>query len=158
MKLQVLTALALAVSAPVALAQTCASPLPMPSNMTISGTTCGGDAGLSLGGAAIPHNYVVYEFTKQDDAGAGVEPDSISVLGGADINAIVAENDCSNPPVGGSAVGFPFSIEGLTDGQQYIVVVTTDPSIPLPPTGAICDDFQVETNTLPVELQSFVVD
>lgn len=135
-------------------AQSCASPLAMPSDMVVTGSTCTGNAGLSMGGATIPHQYIVYEFTYQDDAGAGAEPDAIVVDSTADINAIVATS-CTDAPVGGAAVGIDYSVEGLTEGQNYVVVVTTDPSIPVGASGPVCDDFQLTVNTLPVELQGF---
>ncbi len=139
----------------VGFSQTCASPLPMPSNMTINGNTCDGPAGLDFGGATIPHHYKVYAFTYQDDSGTSPEPDQIAVSG-TDMNAIVG-TDCATAPIGGAAVGAPYSVEGLTPGAQYIVVVTTDPSIAVPAGGPICDDYSVATDTLPVKLQKFSV-
>lgn len=167
MKMKVLSLLALSAFAPLAFAQltpappagagTCADPYTDLSNVTFTGgSTCGGEIGINMGGAVLPHPSVVFTFTYQDDSGAGNEPDQIQVTG-SNMNAIVATS-CTTAPVGGAAVGIPFDMDAtLVDGQTYFVAVTTDPSVPVtdPPT---CADYTMANDTLPVELQKASVE
>ncbi len=60
-----------------AFAQTCASPLPLESpNSSVTGTTCGGEAGIPLGGTVAPHPARVYSFSylPPGSPGAAVGP------------------------------------------------------------------------------------
>lgn len=125
------------------------------SNTPVSGTTCGGVAGINLGGAVLGHPSVIYRFTYQN---VGAPNPNLITVTGAEREFAVATN-CTSAPVGGGAPGVPFDINnsGLVAGTQYFVFVTSDPGLPVtaPPR---CGDFSLSPQVLPVELQSFSVD
>jgi hypothetical protein len=154
-------ACALAVSFQVA-AQDCASPLQITSEggpaAVVNGDLCTATNSLpGYGGTPSPQNEIVYSFTAQ---GANA---TINLTQGAEgtWNSQVATiflmpSPCSSAtdPI---ALGFPgtdMAVNGLTDGQQYFVIVTADPAAP----AATCGTFTASvTGTLPVTLQSFTV-
>lgn len=127
---------------------------PIASNQTINGaTTCGGQAGLNLGGTIYPHPSAVYEFVAQN-ANA-----NIVISGGTDVEMSLVTG-CTSAPLYIGFVGGPLVIPGgaLTNGTKYFLVVTKDPSLPAttPPT---CGAFNLAVNgILPVSLQNFSVE
>lgn len=138
-------------------AQTCASPLPIGPKVggnhpPLSGTTCGGTAGLNLGGTIYPHPSIVYSFVAQNA--------SASLTFGADPNremSLVA--NCASAPITFGAPGFPMVVAPgtLIDGTTYLVIVSSDSG--LPPAPPICGPYNVViTGTLPVSLQNFSVE
>lgn len=148
-------ALVLAGSAAVSFAQCDDSAPILESNTALNLDTCGGVVGLDLGGAILGHPTLVYRFDYQDDGGAGVEPDQIQITGSEREFAI--GTSCSTAPIGGGAPGLPFNVETLTPGTRYYVFFTSDSGLPVtaPPR---CGAVAVNTDTLPVELQSFSVE
>ncbi len=135
-----------ALSAGNAIAQTCDSPLPLTSNTALSGTTCGGQTGIDLGGVPLVHPAVVHSFVAQGASG------TIDTSGDATISALLT-TDCSEAP---SDAGNSISLDGLVDGTTYLLIVTSENlSAPDP---QICGAYTVSPDTLPVELQSFTVD
>lgn len=132
---------------------TCADPLPLVSHTEHSGTTCGGEIGINLGGTIFGHPSTVYSFVAEGATGN-------IVLSGTD-REMALTTSCTSAPVPGAigASGLPLSLDAanLQDGQTYLLVVSTDPSID-PTVPPICGDFMVRPDTLPVELQSFSVD
>lgn len=150
-----LTAIAAMGVSAVSFAQTCASPLPMKSNTTYpnamspTATTCGGQAGLNLGGTIYPHPSIVYSFVAQS-ANATI------TLTGTDREMSLVSN-CNSAPIAIGFVGGPMAVNGLTNGQTYLVIVSTDPSIPTPPVQ--CGPYTATVaGTLPVSLQGFSVE
>ena len=141
-----LTAIAAMSLSAVSFAQTCASPLPIKSNSSYpnasspTATTCGGQAGLNLGGTIYPHPSVVYSFVAQS-ANA-----TITITGTDREMSLVS-----------SCAGGPMVVNSLTNGTTYYVVVSTDPSIPTPPIQ--CGAYTLAVaGTLPVSLQGFSVE
>lgn len=139
----------------VAAAQTCASPLPIRSNTSYpnptstTATTCGGQAGLNLGGTIYPHPSIVYSFVAQS-------ANATLTLTGTDREMSLV-NNCANAPIAIGFVGGPMVVNGLTNGTTYYVVVSTDPSIPTPPIQ--CGAYTLTVaGTLPVSLQDFSVE
>lgn len=129
-------------------AQTCADPLPLTSNNTHTGTTCGGQVGIDLGGIPLVHPSIVFSFVADSASG------NIVTSGDPTISAVIAP-DCSTAPI---LIGNTISLDGpeLVDGQNYLFIVTSEElSAPDP---QICGEFNVVTGTLPVELQSFSID
>lgn len=173
MKLKLLTAFLLTAGASVAMAQpapttppttagagTCASPFSPDQSLTnYSGSTCGGDIGINLGGSVLGHPSVVFSFVFQDDdTDDGVNGDDLITLTGTD-KVIALATSCT---VGASAIGqtgTPINLDtaGLTDGTTYLAIVSTNPSLPVtdPPT---CGDFTMDNDTLPVDLQKASVE
>lgn len=142
------TGVALMLASGSSFAQTCASPLPLISNNTHTGTTCGGQVGIDLGGIPLVHPSIVFSFVAEGASG------SIETSGDATISAVIAP-DCSTAPflIGNS---IPLGGGELVDGETYLFIVTSEElSAPDP---QICGEFNVVTGTLPVELQSFSVD
>lgn len=129
-----------------AFAGTCASPTPLLSNETVTGTTCGGEGGVDLGGVPLVHPVVVYSFVAEGAAG------TIETSGDPTISALIAP-DCSTAPI---LAGNSIPLDSLVDGESYLFIVTSEElSAPNP---QICGAYNVTTGTLPVELQSFSVD
>ncbi|WP_440221813.1 hypothetical protein ACQQ2N_11990 [Dokdonella sp. MW10] len=159
MKRPLLATLALSMFAPVvAFAGTCAAPtsLQQSPNGTVAGTTCGGQAGIPLGGAVATHPSQVYSF-RYNPAGPNGAAGPVTITG-AEREVVIAQ-DCSSPPLGGAAPGVPVNIEsmGLTAGANYIMVVTSDSGLAVtdPPR---CGAFSMTWTTLPVTLQGFSVE
>ena len=150
-----LTAIAAMSLSAVSFAQTCASPLPIKSNSSYpnasspTATTCGGQAGLNLGGTIYPHPSVVYSFVAQS-ANA-----TITITGTDREMSLVSS--CAQAPIAIGFVGGPMVVNSLTNGTTYYVVVSTDPSIPTPPIQ--CGAYTLAVaGTLPVSLQGFSVE
>lgn len=137
----------------VASAGTCEAPTPaLTSNSTPSGSTCGGTAGINMGGTVYPHPSQVFSFHKS--AGAT----NIAVAGGNREMSVVASCMSAGQGPAPLVVGFPggpADISGLADGD-YVLVVSTDPSIAVtnPPQ---CGNYDLTVGTLPVTLQKFDV-
>lgn len=137
-------------------AGTCDSPYAMQSNTSYTVDTCGGPAGIPMGGATLPHQSVIFSFTYHADADAP-NPNQITVSG-TNMNVVLGP-DCESFPVGGAAEGIPFDLTTLTEGQTYVAIVTTDPSVAVPDDGPLCSSATTATTgALPVELSKFSVD
>lgn len=142
----VISGLALMLTAGAVNAQTCDSPLPLLSNNTHTGTTCGGTVGINLGGVALVHPAIVFSFVADGASG------TIDTSGDPTISALIA-NDCASAP---DYAGNSIDVGTLVDGNTYYFIVTSEElSAPNP---QICGEFNVVTGTLPVELQSFSID
>jgi hypothetical protein len=135
-------------------AGTCEAPTPMTRPPPLTSTTCGGPTGINMGGAVYPHESNVFSFTKPDI-------DSSIAISGTNREMSVVTSCDSAPPnsqgPGQLGVGFPggpVDISVLPDGN-YLLVVSTDPSIPSPPT--VCGSFQLILPPIPVTLQKFEV-
>lgn len=159
MKRPLLATLVLSMFAPaIVFAGTCAAPtvLNQQPNGVETGTTCGGQAGIPLGGAVAPHPAQVYTF-RYNPAGPDGAQGALTAVGAE--REIVIAQDCSSPPIGGFAPGVPVNIEGLglTAGQTYTMIVTSDSGLAVtdPPR---CGAFEFRWVTLPVALQNFSVD
>lgn len=158
MKLRSLAILAALTFPGFAFAQTCAPTTvptsPISSDSSLLGqTTCGGQAGLDLGGTIYSHPSKVYEFVAQ---GANA---TITFGANADREMSLVTG-CTSAPLFIGFVGGPLVIPpgSLTDGTKYYLVVSTDPSIPTanPP---VCGSFDLVVNgRLPVALQKFSVE
>lgn len=145
---------ALMFSTGAAFAQTCAAPTPIGSNETVNGTTCGGEIGINLAGSIFGHPSVVFSFTADNASGQ-------ITLTGTDREWAIAPS-CTEAPVAignaNDAIHLPPDLsDALTNGQSYVLIVSTDSGIPVanPP---VCGPFGLTTPTLPVELQTFSVD
>ncbi len=159
MKRPVLFALAFSMLAPAAaFAQTCASPIALDQvpNGSLTGTTCGGQAGIPLGGAVAPHPSLVYTFVYNPAGPNGAAGPMTATTAEREI---VIAADCNSPPIGGFAPGVPVNVEslGLTAGQTYHMIITSDSGLAVtdPPR---CGPFTINWTTLPVSLQNFSVD
>lgn len=157
MKRALLAAIVTAAALPVTVfAQTCANPIslhPQGQNVTFSGTTCGGQAGIPLGGAVQAHPSVVYQFTYNNNEIGGI------TISGAEREVVIA-TDCNSAPLTGGAVGGTLNLPGtpgITNGQNYLLIVTSDAGLPTT-TPPRCGDFTVGYVALPVSLQSFSVE
>lgn len=121
-----------------------------------TGTTCGGEIGIPLGGAVATHPSVVYTFRYNPDGPDGASgPMSVA---GAEREVVVSES-CTGVPLGGFAPGVPVNVDslGLTSGGTYYLIVTTDLGLAVtaPPR---CGDFSMSWGSLPVSLQNFSID
>lgn len=156
MKRALLAAIVMAGLPAAALAQTCESPIslhPQEENRTFSGTTCGGQAGIPLGGAVATHPSVVYQFTYNNNAQGPIRVE------GSEREIVIAAN-CSSPPITGAAPGVDIAnigAHGLTNGTNYLLIVTSDAGLATT-TPPRCGDFSVTYTSLPVSLQSFSVE
>ena len=133
---------------------TCASPVPLASlSSDASGNTCGGEAGINMGGSVYGHPSRVYSF-HINHAGPGGPTTNIT-LTGTNREASVTDS-CTNAPVAVAAPGLDIDVNALADGD-WLLVVSTDPSLPVtkPPT---CGAYTVTAFVLPVALQSFKVE
>jgi len=135
-----------------AAAGTCDDPEILASVSNVSGSTCGGEVGINMGGAVYGHPSKVYKF-HINHAGPGGTPTTITI-GGTNREASVTSS-CSVAPVAAGAGTLAIDANALTDGD-WLLVVSTDPGLPVtdPPT---CGDFSVEAGVLPVSLQTFTV-
>ncbi|MBX3726318.1 MAG: hypothetical protein KF823_10400 [Xanthomonadales bacterium] len=135
-----------------AMANTCAAPLPIAGG-TINGDTCTAPNSLpSYGGTVSPQREVVYSFVAQDANG------SVAISGPIPDGAVfLMPSPCSSStdPIAFGFAGTPMAVTGLTNGQTYYVIVTTDPGGPNDACGAYTLNV---TPQLPVELQSFTID
>lgn len=139
-----------------AYAQTCASPLPIQSNSSVSGDLCtdGSNSLPSYGGTGSPQDEIVYSFVAQG-ANATIAIEETAGAFGAGI--FLMESPCA-ASTDVKQLGFPGSplpVQTLTDGQTYYVIVTADPGGPADACGAFT---ATVTGILPVELQNFSVD
>lgn len=156
MKRPLIVSLALSLLVPaVAFAGTCANPTPLSPRTdpgSLSGTTCGGEAGIPLGGAVAPHPAQIYSFVYNNNASGAL------TVTGAEREVIVAAS-CTTLPLGGFAPGVNADVGGmgLTNGQTYLLIVGTDSGLPTtqPPR---CGTFDMNWVALPVSLQNFSVD
>lgn len=152
--LLVVGALALCAST-AAFAGTCESPTPLASNSNVSGSTCGGPVGIDMGGTVYGHPSQVYSIHINHQGPDG-DPLGHITLSGTDREASLTTS-CTSAP---SQVAAPGVVEidanTLANGD-YLLVVSTDPSIPVtdPP---VCGDFSVQAGTLPVALQNFTIE
>jgi hypothetical protein len=142
----------LALSAGSVFAQTCAAPLPIAAG-AFAGDTCTAANTLpSYGGTVSPQNEVIYSFVAQNANG------TITISGAIPGGAVfLMPSPCSSStdPIDFGFVGTPLTLEGLTNGQTYYVIVTSDPGGP----NTACGAYSLAvTPTLPVELQNFSVD
>ena len=101
-----------------------------------------------MGGTIYGHPSQVYRFRANNLAGA-------FTLSGGDREMSITTS-CTSAPVASGAPGVPIPASALTSGTEYLLIVSTDPSIPLanPP---ICGDFTT-MGPFPVSLQTFSVD
>lgn len=148
-------ALALCITS-TAFAGTCASPTPLASNSSVpSGSTCGGEVGINMGGTIYAHPSQVYSVHINHQGPDG-DPLGKIVLTGTNREASLTTS-CSVAPIQVAAPGvIDIDANTLANGD-YLLVVSTDPSLPVtdPPT---CGDFTVTAGTLPVALQNFTVE
>ncbi|PZQ13534.1 MAG: hypothetical protein DI564_11635 [Rhodanobacter denitrificans] len=95
---------------------------------------------------------MVYQFTYNNS-----ETGPITVTGAE--REIVVTANCSAAPLGGGAPGVPLDVGamGLQNGQNYLLIVTSDSGLPAT-TPPRCGDFSVTYTALPVSLQSFSVE
>jgi len=143
-------------------AQTCASPLPISSeggpHDHVEADLCTAANSLSgMGGTPSPGNDVVYSFTA-NAANATIDL-ALGAEGtwGGNIAGVFLLPTCSDStdPIAFGFPGTPMQVTGLADGQDYFIVVTSDPGAP----ATTCGTFQVDvTGTLPVVVQNFVVE
>lgn len=140
-----------------AFAGTCAAPTslhPQIPNGTISGTTCDQEPpGIFLGGAVTRHPSAIYQFTYNNNA-AG----PLNVTTGNNIEVVIATS-CESAPIAGFASGVPVDVGsiGLTNGTNYLMIVSTDNGIE-PTNPPTCGPFTATYVDLPVSLQSFSVE
>ena len=143
----------LALCAPVvAFAGTCAAPEPLMSNSQISASTCGGEIGIDMGGTVYGHPSQVYSVHIDHAAGTLGH----IALTGTNREASLTTS-CTSAPIQVAASGvLDIDAETLANGD-YLLVVSTDPSIPVenPP---VCGDFTATAGLLPVSLQSFSIE
>ncbi len=141
-------------------AQTCASPLPLYSNLTVVGDTCTATNTLpSYGGTTSAQNEIVYSFVAGPTPpgyGAGAIVPTGGFAGTAPVVFLLPACTASTDPI---AFGFPggplnFNAAGMTLGQRYYVVVTADPGGP----NSGCGQFWFSHGYLPVSLQKFSID
>lgn len=132
---------------------TCADPEPLYSITNDSGTTCGGQAGINLGGTIFVHPSKVYKIHINSNGPHGHQTNIR--LFGANREAAIAI-DCSSSPLVIGAATMPLDVSTLADGN-YLLVVTTDPGMPATDP-VTCGDFVVDAAILPVSLQNFSVD
>lgn len=162
MKRALLTALVLAALPAAAFAQTCASPISMhapdaaspaggqvPGRVYSGDTTTGTQIGINLAGVILAHPSIVYSFTANNESGN-------VVLTGTDRVVVIAES-CTASPLAIGDSNNPMAVPSLTDGQNYLLIVSTSPGLPVtnPPTGG---PYTVTIPVLPVSLQSFSVE
>ncbi|HJU38108.1 MAG TPA: hypothetical protein VJ724_00950 [Tahibacter sp.] len=154
-------AAALLVFGGVASAQTCASPIPLPSSLTVTGDTCTATNSLSsYGSITSEQNEIVYSFI----AGPDILPYStilLAVMGGfagSSLNAFLLPTcNASTDPTDVGTPGVPMTLQdaGLVQGQTYFIVVTADPTS----LAASCGQFSMSApGYLPVGLQEFSID
>lgn len=130
------------------------------SNMTYSGSTCDGVAGVPLGAGGTRWPTVAFTFTAQDAAG------SFTLAADEGMEFRVFANACGSgdPAVSGYVTAgellhVPPTVGGLADGTDYVMILTMDSTMDPPnPDDILCGDYTLTTPTLPVELQSFSVD
>lgn len=160
--------IAIALVSQVAFAQTCAAPIEIQSDnnnglyASPASTTCDGpvdDFPNFPGGIPSPGPDVVHSFTAEG-ASATITLDATDTLApvlllldscdanGANLLGIAESN------VAGGEVSLP--VGGLTDGQQYWVIVTHHPDAP--PANQCGSYAGTITGQLPVELQTFSVE
>lgn len=137
-------------------AQTCASPLPIYSNSSVSGDTCDAENTLpGYGGIASPQREVIYSFT----ANSADATMTINLNGLPEGAVFLMPSPCasSTDPTDFGFGGTPMVIQpgDLVDGQEYFIIVTADPGGPADACGAY--EIVVE-GTLPVNLQNVTVD
>lgn len=139
-----------------AVAQDCAAPLVITSQGgtadSVEGDTCAAGNPLpGMGGTPSPHNDVVYSFVAET-------AEATIAMGGAGTGAVfLLPSPCAvgTDPIAIGAPGGDMPVTGLTDGQTYYVVATSDPGTP----AATCGAFTLDvTGQLPVELQNFSVE
>jgi hypothetical protein len=151
----------LALSAGSAFAQTCASPIVVPSNGTFPGDLCTATNTLpQYGGTTSPQAEIIYSFVAQNATG-NVTLTQTGAPFGATMFLLPSPCAVGTDPIsfGDSANPMPMSnLAGggtpLVNGQTYFIVMTADPGGPADACGA----FSFTTPTLPVELQNFSVD
>lgn len=156
MKRALLAAIVMAALPVAAFAQTCESPTslhPQVGPQSFTGTTCGGQSGIPLGGAVAAHPSVVYQFTYNNSEAGNI------TLTGAEREIVIAAN-CTSAPLTGVAPGGTLNLQGvpgITNGQNYLLIVTSDSGLPTtsPPR---CGEFSWGYTALPVALQSFSVE
>ena len=132
-------------------AGTCAAPTQLASNATVSDTTCGGEIGINMGGTIYGHPSNVYSVTINH----AVDPLGPITLTGGNREMALAPN-CNTAPVAIGAPGLDIHLISIADGS-YVLVVSTDPSIP-PTNPPACGTFDLWSGFLPVVLQSFAVE
>lgn len=142
-----------------AMAQTCASPLPITSeggeHAVVSGDLCTASNSLpTYGGTGSPQKEIVYSFVAEG-ANATIEIAETGAPFGVGMFLMPSPCAASTDVMQLGFPGHPMVVNGLTDGQTYYVIVTADPGGP----ADACGTFTATvTGTLPVELQSFSVD
>lgn len=141
---------------------TCTNPYPAASNSTYANIDLCAHANTltALGTAGGPQRDAVYLFTAQDaDATLTLTHDA-AFTGVFYLVPVVGGNTCATSvdPIQFGFQGAPYTItpgDGVTNSNDYLIVVTADPGGP----ENACGTFTLEVqNTLPVELQSFSVD
>lgn len=138
-----------------AMAQTCASPLPIQSDSAVSGDTCTASNTLpTYGGTPSPQSEIIYSFVAQG-ANASISLAHTGAPFGATMFVMPSPCSLATDPIALGDFTTPMAVNGLTDGATYYVIITADPGGP----NAACGPFTATvTGTLPVELQSFSVD
>lgn len=138
-----------------AMAQTCASPLPIQSNSAVSGDTCTSSNTLpGYGGIPSPQSEIIYSFVAQG-ANATISLAHTGAPFGATMFVMPSPCSSSTDPIALGDFTTPMAVTGLTDGATYYVIITGDPGGP----ADACGPFTATvTGILPVELQSFSVD
>lgn len=148
---------------------TCAAPFDIGSNPMAGGGAYPGNVDLSnnlcsftnslpaLGGSGGPQIDAVYAFTAQSANATLSMTHDASFTGVMYLVPVVGGNYCNTSvdPIAFGFQGLDMTVAGLTEGSEYLVVVTADPS----GSDAACGTFNVTVaGTLPVELQSFSVE
>src|SRR5690606_34303203 len=121
-------AIALAACGSMAIAQdSCEAPVTIHTDEVITGaSTCGRLNGVSgFGAIASPYPDYIYSFVA-DSASATIDLNSSGPLLVYLVDSCAA--GAAGSPIGGGVTGTPMTVNGLTDGQQYWVVVSTQPT------------------------------
>lgn len=137
-----------------ALAQTCAAPIAIHSNETVTGDLCSAQNSLpTYGGITSPQKEIVYSFVAQG-ANATINYAANGYTG----VAYLMPSPCApatDPIALGTSVGTDMAVNGLTDGQTYYLIITANPGGP----EDACGTFTAAVNgTLPVTLKGFTVE
>ena len=134
---------------------TCATAEVMVGN-TYSGDTSAAGYGNPVGGFGplpSPSNDAIYTFTANNTTGP------LTVTAAGYNYGVFLTTNCTGttaPPIQaatGPAVGGSFPLDGLTNGTQYFVIMSGNPSDSSAPNGSY-----TFITTFPVELQSFSID
>lgn len=160
MKLRILAAVAATVLSAGAIADptnSCANTLPITSetgtNPVAAGDLCTFPNSLATyGGISSPQRDAIFSFVAQGAAGTiTLAPNAFNA------NMVLMPTPCNNTTdvIAFGDAANPMAVSGLTNGQEYFVIITADPGGP----ADACGTFSAAvTGTLPVELEAFEVE